>query len=193
MGTLYTALQRMMTCWNWKERLRLVQTERCRSFSVKWTFSEVSPAFNLLMACLVGVMCMRNNLVICQDTPMNKTCKPHKHTILITFMLWFFFFFSAPLISRRSTYCRSEICHWMAHKYLYWTQKNVRWSLKLVTYTVHACWMCHATARLSAAAPFISDQSGRDTRISQHINDKTLRASDLCPPEGPLSSQHWTN
>lgn len=79
----------------------------------------------------------------------------------------------------------------MAHKYLYWTHKNVPSSLKLVIYT----WMlnvpCDSKVILCSPLHFglIRERHEKPTAYKW----QTLRASDLCRPEGPpeLTALNW--
>lgn len=156
---------------------------------MKRAFSEVSPAFNLLMGCLIIVMCMWNDLLIGEYTPLSikhSSQIPHNFIILFFFMLWYFY---VPLKSSRTTFCTNKMHHWMAHKYLYWTHKTTHLSLKLVTYTCMPNVPCKSTV-LGYIPLYFRLKRMRHEKPTAYTW-QTFKPGDLCRPVGPLSSQHW--
>lgn len=103
--------------------------EGCRSSSVKWAFSGVSPAFPTRLCAFVK--CGACDIIY---TRISKTCKPDTTQVCYFNHFCALIFFSLLCASDAAS-CSCEICHWMAHKYLCWTHKNALLSLKLVTYT----------------------------------------------------------
>lgn len=118
---------------------------------------------------------------------MTKTCKEKLDATPFYPLLCF----DSSLHLWRARAAHSAATGWRTSIFVGLLKKNARLSLKLVTYTVHACWMHRVTVRLSSASAFISDLSGRATRKPRHMNDKTLRGKwSLLSPEGPQSSRH---
>lgn len=114
---------------------------------------------------------------ICKPDPTEAYYLNHFHALIYLY--------------RGADSCTTETHHWMAHEYLSRTHKNARLRLKLVTYTCMPIVPC--SSKVTRCSPFHFRLIRMRHEKPTAYKWQTLRASDLCRPEGPLRSQHWSD